>query len=185
MDPKKLCSWLRTVPKDILSSAAPRWEINGYRVYEAAALPAIRVDTLVYFALSVFWRAAVHTWKTPGGDVKIELGPYEEAIRLYLLDKSKFPVNVIVTIRVSNFHQLLWPPTEKRRPGFRMFTFGIPGLVFDMAAGAKIPTEFYTISTQPNPLKFVWMVQAQDDLVFSEFVSTYRQALSRTYRRQF
>jgi hypothetical protein len=39
-------------------------------------------DKLVYFGMSVFWRAAVHRWHMPAGDpVPINLGPYEDPIR--------------------------------------------------------------------------------------------------------
>jgi hypothetical protein len=36
------------------------------RVYYAAAIPEINIMALTYFAASIFWRGAVHPWKSDG-----------------------------------------------------------------------------------------------------------------------
>jgi len=49
----------------------------------------IDLDQLVYFALSIFWRASVHQWLEPDTDrpiATIALGEYEEPIRRFLAD---------------------------------------------------------------------------------------------------
>ena len=160
----------------ILASNLPRWDHGGFRVYEAAAIPAINTDALVYFGLSVFWRAAVHTWRTPDGDVNINLGPYAEQVRLFLLDERPFPGSVVITVRISDLGNLMWAPTQRNSSGFHVATFGMLGLVFNLAVGARIPAEFYDMATEPNDRKFVWAVRSQDDFVFAEAVKLYRSA---------
>jgi hypothetical protein len=65
----------------------PAATVNHSKAYTGAQTPHIDRDKLTYFALSVFWRASVHTWEGPDGDrVGIGLGArYDEELRQYLL----------------------------------------------------------------------------------------------------
>jgi len=123
----------------------------------------------------VFWRAAVHNWKTPDGEVEISLGPYEEPIRRFLLDEAPFPDNAVITSRVSNIGNVLWMPVQKNRGGFHVSSFGMLGLVFDLSVGSLLPPVFYDIATAPNPRKPIWIVKSQDDFVFSEIAKIYKK----------
>lgn len=61
-------------------------------------------DDLAYFALSVFWRAAIHRWpdpEDPTRTIKIELGPSNtELLRRYLLGEAALPPTVNLTFYV-------------------------------------------------------------------------------------
>jgi hypothetical protein len=164
--------------REVLASNAPRWDKNGFRLYEGLNIPDINTEALVYFGLSVFWRAAVHTWRTPGGKVKIDLGPYQEPLRLFLGDELPFPGNMLITVRVSELGNLMWTPVQRNRAGFHVCSFGMLGLVFNLAVGVKIPPEFYAISTAPNPRKLLWVVRNQDDFLFAEAARMYQTASS-------
>jgi hypothetical protein len=50
------------------------------------------VEAISYFAASMFWRASVHDWNNRA-DEPIQLGPYEEQFRKYLMEESDFPVD--------------------------------------------------------------------------------------------
>ena len=65
-------------------------------------------DKLMYFALSVFWRGAVKVWNR-GGDTTdlLDLGQYEEPIRLFLLGKAPVPKDVVVVASLWPFEQIL------------------------------------------------------------------------------
>jgi len=66
---------------------------NGSLVY-SGAVAAIDVDNLAYFALSMFWRASVHVWKTLNGQpISMPLRSYEEPIRKYLNGETGFPMS--------------------------------------------------------------------------------------------
>jgi hypothetical protein len=164
--------------RQILSLNPPIWDRNGFRLYEGATIGDLNTKALVYFGLSVFWRAAVHNWKTPDGEVGVELGPYEEPLRLFLLGEQPFPSNMVITVRISDLGNLMWVPVQKNSAGFHISTFGMLGLVFNLVVGSKIPAEFYAIGTEPNPRKLLWMVRNQDDFLFSEAVKLYKNASS-------
>ncbi len=66
----------------------PKW-----RAYSAAETSTIDRAKLAYFALSVFWRASVHTWTSDdGAEVRIEFGArYNEELRRYLIGATALP----------------------------------------------------------------------------------------------
>lgn len=162
----------------ILVSRVPRWDHNGFQVYDGVDIAEVDIESLVYFGLSVFWRAAVHRWKTPEGNLKIDLGPYEEPLRRFLLDEVPFPGNMVITVRVSEMGNLMWTPVQENHAGFHTLTFGMLGLVFNLAVGSKIPPEFYALATTPNPRKLLWRVRNQDEFLFTEATKMYRSASS-------
>jgi hypothetical protein len=160
----------------ILGSAIPRWSQNGFTVFDAASIPDIDVESLVHFGLSVFWRAAVHTWRTHEGDAAISLGPYEESIRRFLLDELPFPDKVIVTVRVSMIGNTFWLPVQKNHGRFHTATFAMLGLAFHLSVGRLISPELYALATAPNPRKPIWMVKSLDDFEFAEITKVYAKA---------
>ena len=56
---------------------------------------SLDTDKLAYFAASVFWRAAV---ATNNEFEKLELGPYREELRRYLLGELPFPTRARVIL---------------------------------------------------------------------------------------
>lgn len=164
--------------RKILASHVPRWDHNGFQVYDGVDMADVDVESLAYFGLSVFWRAAVHRWKTPDGTVKIDLGPYEEPLRRFLLDEVLFPGKILLTVRVSDLGNVMWTPVQKNSAGFHSLTFGMLGLVFNLAVGSKIPHEFYSLATVPNSRKLLWRVRNQDDFLFAEATKMYRSAIA-------
>jgi hypothetical protein len=64
------------------TSGGQRWE--RYNVSQAQEFD---VQKLVYFGMSIFWRSAVHAWKTSTGQKSptVDLGAYKEPIRKFLL----------------------------------------------------------------------------------------------------
>jgi len=64
-------------------------EVSRYAGYDLG----LDMDKFAYFTLSVVWRGGVHDWVLPDGTVqsRLELGGFEEPIRLYLLGTAPFP----------------------------------------------------------------------------------------------
>jgi hypothetical protein len=60
-------------------------------VYAAVRNTAIKTDDLTHFAMGIFWKAAVHSWR--GGETEpiINLGPYTESVRKFLRGEDGFP----------------------------------------------------------------------------------------------
>jgi hypothetical protein len=40
---------------------------ESFAYYSSAAIPTINMEALVYFALSIFWRASAHMWRNVSG----------------------------------------------------------------------------------------------------------------------
>jgi hypothetical protein len=87
---------------DALSAQTPRLVDGGTKLYAGAKVKSLDMDKIVYFAVSVFWRGAVHQWtsslRSEAPDV--HLCAYEEPIRQFLLGTSPLPDDVALTVFV-------------------------------------------------------------------------------------
>jgi hypothetical protein len=136
--------------QQILLAAKPRYPMRSGMVYYAADVPAIDWQRLVYFAISIVWRAGVDDWDQPEGRYKLPLSMAEadrEALRQYLLDEITIPHNVLVMISVAPSQtpavQSMWSPTEWSCQGFPGYLFSVPGILFQMLIAEEIPAEWY------------------------------------------
>jgi hypothetical protein len=119
-----------------------------------AALVFRKFDTtfLIYFAMSVFWRAGAHTWAFGGEEIHIELGPYEEPMRKFLLGEQGFPNDMALYVRVIADDLLLSTsrlPGSEKRNGVHLHDFSVPGINFDLFVGKQLSEGTNTVSTAP------------------------------------
>jgi hypothetical protein len=125
-----------------------------FKVYFEADIPQIDHKRLLYYCMSVFWRASAHSWK---GVTSMKLGPYEDSIRAYLLGKTVFPSNIAVQFFAATdalTQQIIFPPGTLNRLGpFKSYGFTSRGLVWWIHVGREIPTSLYSISYVNSPLK--------------------------------
>jgi hypothetical protein len=108
----------------------PRWT-----AYSAVQTPGIDRAKIAYFALSVFWRASVHTWEQEGGEKTcIDLGKkYNEEIRRYLLDETPIPKNANLLVAVctdDESQKTFFVPEENVKVRDRSFGVMVRGLYF-------------------------------------------------------
>jgi len=68
-------------------------------VYHGAAITEIDAAQITHFGMGIFWKAAIHTWKSKGPTVHIDLGPYVEGVRRFLLG-APFPENIVLWVCV-------------------------------------------------------------------------------------
>jgi hypothetical protein len=61
----------------------------------------INAEPYVYFASSILWRAGAHIWGKGSDRVTVELGIYEEQLRLYLLSQAPFPTDIVIGMFVA------------------------------------------------------------------------------------
>jgi hypothetical protein len=110
--------------QEAISATNPIQANDTFAVYSAAAVPTINMDALVYFALSIFWRGSAHAWRNTSGRMEgIELGPFEELIRRFLLG-GEFPENVVVLVSVwptRDVFPAAYTPRRGRAPGCHCF----------------------------------------------------------------
>jgi hypothetical protein len=118
------------------------------------------MERLVYFALSIFWRGAVHEWEADQGRTpfKVELCGYEEPIRQYLLGLAPVPSEVALTV-------MIWPYTKSfiaglvPRPAhqrdFQRYWFFVCGLGFVLNFGENLPTDVKRTCSYHSPQKII------------------------------
>jgi hypothetical protein len=137
---------------DALERSQTPWAAGDLRVYEGRRVPGVDVDQIVYFAASVFWRGAAHTWNDPrakapgGGPVNIDFGPHLEPLRRFLMDEGPFPHDMYLSTWVedkrdadNNMH--LVPPFMAFDEGYDVFRCFIPGLTFTLSIGQNVGGE--------------------------------------------
>jgi len=110
-----------------LEAVSPSRKDKEWRGYSVTDTPNVKRDQLAYFALSVFWRAAVHCWPTADGKGKtnkLELGAVNtEALRRFLRGEGPMPSTmalffVVLTDRLSQ--ATLYFPTAIEQEGLSL-----------------------------------------------------------------
>jgi hypothetical protein len=112
---------------------------------------------LVYFAVSVFWRAAVSQWVVESTRLEpLELGTsFTEQFGLFLVDENDFPADAAITTEVLAFHEASLGtavfPYGGRSGDFHLYGFAIPGVRFNLYVGKRIPAEARRMCTFRSP----------------------------------
>jgi hypothetical protein len=127
--------------------------------------PGIKRDQLVYFALSVFWRAAIHRWpdrSRKGRTVKIELGDDNtETLRRILLGGISVPstVNVLLFVLTDRLSQATVNlPSQTSRINFRWgYGFVATGYMFNLFVGKSPDPRASRTCLIHSPEQFIWI----------------------------
>jgi hypothetical protein len=128
--------------RELLQRAQPIYADETDTIFNTSTIPGLDVEKLVYFCVSVFWRAAVREWESSGRKYRgITLGPkYQEQIRRYLLADAYFPENAAVMLLVSGLKRpaiVFNFPDTIRIEASHAHTLQIPGLTFQLSLGAQ------------------------------------------------
>jgi hypothetical protein len=165
--------------RNILERFAPLSNDPQIRVYSAASIREIDSESLIYFALSVLWRAAVHEWRIGGLRVNISLGPYEEKIRRFLMDESGFPEQASLQVLVgieSRMSEIAFNPVSGNDDGFHHHKFGIPGITFLFFVGGRLPRDYVSASFAPAPEHYLSIYPTAEQRQLSELYRLFRSA---------
>lgn len=127
---------------DLLIRSAPEVDEIDAKSYSAALIPEIDVAKLTHFAMGIFWKASVHSWKKQKGDPRIKLGPYSDVIRRYLLGETAFPeqVSLMVNIVAPEKAMLLFTDPVTGEDKHSHFVY-VPGIMFAIMVGGTITAE--------------------------------------------
>jgi hypothetical protein len=152
--------------REILLRQSPLATQGDASLYACVGVPNLEMDKIIYFAASVFWRAAVRTWRRDERTIKIDLGKYAEPLRLFLLGAGPFPDHMALHTWVSslsgNILASLHLPEAKRIEGFRAYEFGIPGVCFRLLVARHMSPKWFEWSTAPGPHGLVGIVPDLD-----------------------
>jgi hypothetical protein len=133
--------------------------------YNVSDTPRIKRDQLAYFALSVFWRASVHTWPSTtreGKATRIYLGrENNEELRRYLLGQRGLPSTVSLffvvltdTLSQSSFYM---PSMSHKRDFCWTYVFFACGLLFLFTVGKRLTQANIGISVIGSPEQWIWV----------------------------
>ncbi len=145
---KWLAPKVKTLPlAERLRLALPREqspEVSRFAAYEIG----LDAAKFAYFTASVIWRGAVHAWQLPDGTrtTPLDLGPYEDVVRRYLLGEAEFPhhvMSVIVMVCSDAEARQLWIiPCQDEEASCQNYRFLARGVFFRLLLGPNIP-EFF------------------------------------------
>ena len=137
---------------DLLNSEATISKGERFDMYDSRLLDAGVVNSIFYFAVSIFWRAQVWDWGYEGDAYNRALGKhYESEFRIFLLGKATLD-NVLLLVDVNSdldTSAVMSFPISGRSGPDRLHLFSLLGLKFKMFVGRSIssvtrtPFEFH------------------------------------------
>lgn len=118
--------------------------VKHCKVVDCVQDSQIPVDSLIYFAISIFWRSSAGHWKMgPRRLVPTALGPYEEEFRRYLLGEQLVPNEAALVIQCAaeddDLGTAFFPQTLRRKVFGRVHSFQIPGILFELYVSKTLP----------------------------------------------
>lgn len=127
--------------------------------------PTVKRDHLVYFALSVFWRAAVHEWPDShrtGRTAKLQLGDGNtEMLRRFLLGETAISptMNLLLFVLTDRLSQAtLNMPTRTSREDFRWgYGFLACGYLFYLFLGKNLDPAARRTCLIHSPERFIFI----------------------------
>ena len=153
-----------------LTTSTPFYDKNGARVYKGREVSGIDINKLTYFGLSVFWRASVYNphFGRVKGQRRLHLGPYKNALRLYLLGtKAGMPDDVVLYVAVSPRldelqNTVMAMPYRSSKQRYHIYQFAVPGIRFHMLCGRMIPKPMQSRSCSGR-LGYLYMNEGIED----------------------
>jgi hypothetical protein len=105
-------------------------------LYALAQNPDARPDLLTHFAIGIFWKAAVYSWRGGRDEPRIDLEGREEDLRRFLLGEAPFPEDMALVAQVNPkpsrfiaFHLPMKAGTHGADGGIRKAEAGTPGIL--------------------------------------------------------
>ena len=165
--------------------------LPGIVVFDARCLGELR-HSLTYFAISVIWRmsAGYHRWR----DVALSprrLGPFEDAMRPYLLGETGKPPFVEVQVQAvaaGLLFNYIQAPQGKNAGTHYQYEFWVPGMIFTIHVGRRIKREtaVHALSSEDSPqleVRALDALPAARDLIKRAIRVPARGKLAREERR--
>lgn len=169
-----------------LTTASPLYQSSELgSVYEAKRNPAINVDKLIYFALSVFWRFDVWDGKYCS-EYPVELGAkYRKLFRDYLLgDPGAFPrdISLIVALSKPESAKLAaYMPVGRRAPKdprLHAYDFLVPGVRFHLSIGAALSSTARSLCIGNSAEGLIYVV----DQIYGDAMANIAQTATKARR---
>jgi len=141
---------------DLLQQEKPVGTQGEVSIFALSTIPSVEIEQLLYFAASIFWRAAVTDWETPVGDytrLAVDLAVVEK-LRRYLMGSAPFPSDVFLSVIFSADNtprQLTTMPSATAGAiEYQQFDWYMPGIGFTLLTG-DVPVGMQAISVSRSP----------------------------------
>ena len=147
------------------------------KVYLAERIPAINISALAHFAASIFWRGSIYGWNR-NGTVPINLGPFQESFRQYLLGSRLFPEYCslwIILREKSDYDKLTYTPVQERQGLFRVCRFPMPGFAFSLLVSKNIPLNYRNLCVVHGPGNPVFVTTVIEPLILEPALKMFQQ----------
>jgi hypothetical protein len=122
----------------LLQKREPLFSEPDVTAYEVSNNPEIDREQLIHFAIGIFWKASVHSWKQESTAPWIDLGLQSEALRKFLRGEGGFPQNMTLVLQVSPPPVgaiAFTHPVVLRGTNPEIFFFYVPGMLFSVWRG--------------------------------------------------
>ena len=142
--------------RDMVLASQPILKEPDFAAFSCDRIPDFKLEKLLHFALGLFWKSAAITWPMRDGPVnRIELGPYLEPLREFVLGTAPFPKGMcLIAFLDSSTPPLvaMTPPRQFNNEFFHLFVFYVNGLQCMLCVGKRAPAEFWhsCIATAPG-----------------------------------
>jgi hypothetical protein len=146
---------------DLLTKNPPVVTDAESRCYAAAQNPEIQTARVVHFAMGIFWKAAIHSWRGASDEPLIDLGIHVEPIRKYLVGEGNLPADTVLMVGILPKpvkHIALYQPYQGSSETKNNFLFYVPGVEFSLLLGQQVTSEQRTVCFSANPNKPVVVV---------------------------
>jgi hypothetical protein len=193
----RLCTMERKFPLyDLLAKLPNYMADDDAALYHLPDDSIIDFQKLTHFGMGIFWKAAVHSWKGDSVEPMIELGPYADQIRRWLIDEADFPEHVQLWVSMSRpeYAQIaLNPPVQTSKTNWRTFLMHVLGLMYQLNIGAGMDaatreTCFYRNPGHPimvsTELTKQWEAKLAKHYNESRKTQTYLQAKAKRDARK-
>ncbi len=141
---------------ELLCAVPPDRVETDVTTYATFRNPDVDVEKLTHFAVAIFWKAAVYSWRPNKVGNLIELGPYADQLRGFLRKEGPFSKHVALTVFVHKppvMHISFGPPYLSDSSGFRSYALYVPGILFVLSVGKQLGDTkkdcFYSNPTHP------------------------------------
>jgi len=126
--------------RERLMKAPMLYRDENMAIFPAAGNPEVDTAKLMHFALGMFLKAAVHSWKKDSTEPYMKMEPEDvEAIRLYLLGNGDLPKRMVICITVDSLATPLQMSVQPYRmedtQGLKRYVFYLPGVFFQLFIG--------------------------------------------------
>jgi hypothetical protein len=143
--------------RELLRQSTPLHSDEHFTIYCASSVPQLSIDRLVYFCMSVFWRASVCDWESSGEKYRaIRLGTkYQEQIRKYLLGAAELPQSASILVLASGLKTptlVFTFPDTIRVESQHCHSLHIPGLTFQLSLGGQPEPESCIVRSPFHPI---------------------------------